>query len=200
MSENTKRNDPDMIHENPPVLHYRLPALNDESALKEYIREHHEHGEQSISASLGLPVTDYEEWVRKILTNASDGDPAWGKSLLYLCIHQERIVGLLSIRYDLPGELSARFGDIGYGVRPTERRKGYATEMLRYALQVCAEKGLQSVILGCYRENTASASVIRKCGGVLFAENDNYRKGKTSQYYTVDLSSRPGAAALPQNR
>ncbi len=53
----------------------------------------------------------------------------------------------------LAGELSEllrnRLGDIGYGVRSSERDKGYATEMLRYALSVCKQKGMDRVILGC---------------------------------------------------
>ena len=160
---------------------YRLPCINDEKVLREYIREHHDHGETSISASLGLASSDYSEWVEKIQKNALTGDEAWGKSLLYLCFDQDRLVGLLSIRYELPKELSEKIGDIGYGVRPSERNKGYATAMLRYALSVCKEKGMEKVVLGCYKDNRASAATIRKNGGVLTAENNNYKENKTSQ-------------------
>ena len=118
---------------------YRLPCIDDEKMLREYVREHHDHGETSISASLGLSSTDYSGWVEKIQKNALTGDEAWGKSLLYLCLDQDHLVGLLSVRYELPGELSEKIGDIGYGVRPSERNKGYATAMLRYALSVCNE-------------------------------------------------------------
>ena len=62
---------------------YRLPCINDEKMLREYVREHHDHGETSISASLGLASSDYSEWVEKIQRNALSGDDAWGKSLLY---------------------------------------------------------------------------------------------------------------------
>ena len=122
---------------------YRLPCIDDEKMLREYVREHHDHGETSISASRGLSSTDYSGWVEKIQKNALTGDAAWGKSLLYLCLDQDHLVGLLSVRYELPGELSEKIGDIGYGVRPSERNKGYATAMLRYALSVCKEKGMK---------------------------------------------------------
>ena len=62
-----------------------------------------------------------------------------GKSLLYLCFHDNKLVGLLSIRYELPKDLSDKYGDIGYGVRPSERNKGYATKMLQHALSVCTD-------------------------------------------------------------
>jgi len=62
---------------------YRLPCINDEKLLREYVREHHDHGETRITASLGLASSDYSEWVEKIQRNALTGDEAWGKSLLY---------------------------------------------------------------------------------------------------------------------
>ena len=89
-----------------------------------------------------------------------------------------------------PGELSEKNGDIGYGVRPSERNKGYATAMLRYALSVCKEKGMKKAVLGCYKDNPASAATIRKNGGILTVENSNYNENKTSQYYSITLSER----------
>ena len=168
-------------------MNYRLPEINDEALLREYVEEHYDNGETSISASLGLSTSDYGEWVKKIRENAAFGDEAWGKSLTYLCFDGEKLVGLLNIRYDLSKALSEKYGDIGYGVRPTERRKGYATVMFRYALSICKEKGLKQVILGCYKDNFASAATIKRNGGVLFAENDNYTEGRTSQYYLINL-------------
>ena len=168
-------------------MDYRLPEISDEMILREYIQEHYDNGETSISASLGLPVSDYSEWTKKIQDNADVGDNEWGKSLTYLCCDKEQLIGLLNIRYDLPKNLSEKYGNIGYGVRPSERRKGYATAMLRYALSVCKEKGMEQVILGCYKDNLASAATIEKNGGFLLAENDNYTQGKTSRYYLIKL-------------
>jgi predicted acetyltransferase len=168
-------------------MNYRLPEISDQAALQAYVLEHFEQGENSISASMGLLASAYPDWVEKIQTNASVGDVLWGRSLVYLCFEQDRLVGLLSIRYELPAELTQQYGDIGYGVRPSERQKGYATTMLRYALSVCKEKGMAKVVLGCFKDNLASAATIRKNGGVLIAENDNYKKGRISQYYLIKL-------------
>ena len=164
---------------------YRLPETSDKIILQEYIKEHYDHAENSISASLGLPVTDYDLWLKKILDNAENGDD-WGRSLLYLAFDEERLIGLLSIRYELPAKLTDIYGDIGYGVRPSERNKGYATEMLRYALAVCKEKGKDKVVIGCYKDNIPSSTVIKRCGGILLNENDNYKSGKLSQYFLVN--------------
>ena len=59
--------------------------------------------------------------------------------------------------------------------------------MLEYALSVCKEKGMKKVILGCYKENLASAATIKKNGGTLITENENYKEEKTSQYYLIRL-------------
>ena len=166
---------------------FRLPKMSDKEMLDEYVREHHDSGEESVTASMGLSSSDYAEWVEKIRRNAAEGDAEWGRSLLYLCFDGERLVGLLSVRYELTPELSGVIGDIGYGVRPSERRKGYATAMLRHGLSVCKEKGMDKVVLGCFKDNLASAATIMSNGGVLIAENDNYKKGRTSQYFEIML-------------
>lgn len=166
---------------------YRLPEISDKSILQEYMQEHYDNKETSISASLGLPASEYSDWVDKIQRNASVGDEEWGKSLLYLCFDNNKLIGLLSIRYELPENLVEVYGHIGYGVRPFERNKGHATTMLDYALSVCKEKGMDKALLGCYKDNLASAKTIQKNGGVLVEENDNYNEGRISQYYSIEL-------------
>lgn len=166
---------------------FRLPEWGDRDILRSYVQEHYDHSEQSISASMGLASSDYAAWVEKIQKNAAVGDDVWGKSFLYLCFDEKRLVGLLSIRYELPEELSNQYGDIGYGVRPSERNKGYATCMLQHGLAVCKEKGMQQVMLGCYKDNLPSQKVILKNGGELMMEKENYRQGKTSRYYVIRL-------------
>ena len=166
---------------------FRLPKMSDKEMLDEYVQEHHDNGEDSVTASMGLSSSEYGGWVERIRRNAAEGNAEWGRSLLHLCFDGERLVGLLSVRYELTPELSGVIGDIGYGVRPSERRKGYATAMLRHGLSVCKEKGLEKVILGCFKDNLASAATIMSNGGVLIAENDNYKKGRTSQYFEITL-------------
>ena len=74
---------------------YRLPDVNYKDMLHEYIQEHYDNGETSISASLELATSEYGEWVEKIRRNALVGDEIWGKSLLYLCIDEGKLIGLL---------------------------------------------------------------------------------------------------------
>ncbi|MBP3657262.1 MAG: GNAT family N-acetyltransferase [Clostridia bacterium] len=168
-------------------MRYRLPEDGDEAILRAYVQEHTDSGEASVSASMGLRASAYPDWAARMQRNASEGDAQWGRSQLFLCLEGERLVGLLSVRYELPEALAGAIGHIGYGVRPGERRKGYATAMLRHALSLCRESGMTRAILGCYEDNIASIRTIEKCGGVLIGEGDGYQKGRISRYYAIML-------------
>ena len=53
---------------------YRLPEISDKSILQEYMQEHYDNKENSISASLGLLASEYTDWMEKIQRNALVGD------------------------------------------------------------------------------------------------------------------------------
>lgn len=168
-------------------MNYRLPELKDWEMVLDYICEHRENGEESLSAGMELESVPYPEWVIQIRKNATKPNGDWGKSLTLLCLDKERLVGLLNVRYELIEALRIRYGDIGYGVRPSERRKGYASEMLKHGLEICREKGMQDVLVGCFGDNAASQRVILKNGGMLVREDDSYLEGRISRYYTFEL-------------
>lgn len=168
-------------------MNYRLPKLEDYEILKEYVIEHYSNHEGSISASLGMTNMKYEDWVEKVNRNSEKADDEWGRYYLYLVFDEDKLVGLLNIRFDLSDNLKELYGDIGYGVRPTERRKGYATKMLKYALQVCKEKEMKEAILGCYENNYGSNKTIIKNGGILY--KTSYDEKKLSDDWTIKLKN-----------
>jgi predicted acetyltransferase len=65
-------------------------------------------------------------------------------------------------------------GHIGYDVRPSARRRGYATAMLRDALIVARRLGIESALVTCSVDNVGSRTVIERNGGVL----EDERSGK----------------------
>ena len=176
-------------------MKYRLPELEDKEKIKLYIEEHYSNHEKSLSASNKLTSMRYEEWVNKIHSNVNTPDKEWGKSLTYLVFNEENnLIGLLSVRYDLSEEKAMEFWHIGYGVRPSQRRKGYATKMLEFALEECRKYGLKKVILGCYKENTGSARTIIKNNGKLIKEknvsiniSDNWKIDLIDQFYEIEI-------------
>ena len=106
----------------------------------------------------------------------------------YFALDEERniFVGAVNIRHHLNERLLLNGGHIGDGVRPSERRKGYGTQMVALALEKCRELGIEKVLMVCDRENIASAKTIIKNGGVL--ENEVEVEGTMEQRYWIDLT------------
>ncbi|RII35492.1 GNAT family N-acetyltransferase [Clostridium chromiireducens] len=95
------------------------------------------------------------------------------------------LIGAIDIRHYLNEYLSEYGGNIGYGIRPSERQKGYATKMLALALEECKKIGMLKVLITCFKSNVASANTIIKNGGVL--ENEVVEDGKIKQRYWIQL-------------
>ena len=80
---------------------------------------------------------------------------------------RDRLLGAVNIRHYLNEKLLRDGGHIGDGIRPSERRKGYATELIRLALAECKTLGIDRVLITCDKDNIGSAKSIRKNGGML---------------------------------
>ena len=90
----------------------------------------------------------------------------------------------MNIRHYLNEALLKEGGHIGDGIRPSERRKGYATEMIRLALIECRKLGIDRVLMTCEKNNIGSAKSILKNGGVLENEFVN-SEGCVEQRYWI---------------
>jgi predicted acetyltransferase len=86
----------------------------------------------------------------------------------------DEFLGRIGIRHRLTPFLLKVGGHIGYDVRPSARRRGHATAMLRAALAVARDLGIEQALLTCDADNVASRAVIERAGGVL----DDKREGK----------------------
>jgi predicted acetyltransferase len=116
-----------------------------------------------------------------------DAGGGWVPDSTFFCLDEERdrMVGAVNIRHDLNEALLLSGGHIGDGVRPSERGKGIATQMIAMALDECRKLGIRKVLMVCDKENIASAKSIRRNGGIL--ENEVLVDGVTEQRYWIEL-------------
>ena len=105
------------------------------------------------------------------LANLDIKEPTDGKvpstTLFALDIERNIFVGAVNIRHYLSESLYKDGGHIGDGVRPSERRKGYATEMIRLALLECKKLNIDRVLMVCDSDNIGSKKSILNNGGIL---------------------------------
>ena len=104
----------------------------------------------------------------------------------FFCLDVDRniFVGAVNIRHYLTEEMLVNAGHIGDGIRPSERRKGYATAMIGLALIEAKKLGIHRVLMCCDKENIASAKSIINNGGIL--ENEVVVNGVTEQRYWIE--------------
>lgn len=106
-----------------------------------------------------------------------------------LCIREDdgRLCGMLQLRHRLTADLERFSGHIGYSVRPSERRKGIASFMLREALLHCRALGIRRALVTCREENEASRRTILSCGGV-YENTECTPDGARMQRYRFTVS------------
>ena len=114
-----------------------------------------------------------EEWIRICSLRKSDetcesvGTTVPSHTFLAIRKSDNRIVGVIDLRHHIDHPILGTWGGhCGYSVRPSERRKGYATEMLRLDILKAKELGIDKMLVTCDEGNVASERTIIAGGGV----------------------------------
>lgn len=173
------------------------PALDLEAAYQDCEAEFNAHGE----AFLGAGATDWPAYVEQCAEEARGivRDPARVPQTVLLLARvspsaspgdetrQARVLGVAKLRHMLTPTLEDIGGHIGYSIRPSERGKGYGTLILALTLERARELGLSRVLLTCDTDNTRSARVIMRNGGVLTSEGYSPLRGARVSRYWIAL-------------
>jgi|GEM_PF-210936 len=167
-----------------------FPKTEHKQAVWEYRQEHFDYGEEHIHGSGGMTKSaDYESWLEKVTNAYNFASDGWVKASTYLGFIGEKVVGTIQIRHEMNDFMINFGGHIGYGVRPSERRKGYASQMLEQALKICRKMGIEKVLITCDKDNFGSKNTILKQNGVL--ENEiTEENGNILLRYWIDLRNR----------
>ena len=155
---------------------------------EDYIGEWERAGERIVPYASRRIGSTFEEQLAAWANDQTDRVRDLGlvpATLYFLMDEEDRIIGAIHFRHELNDTLLATGGHIGYGVRPSERRKGHADHMLSMLLEKLAGGGPQRVLVTCDDGNIASARTIEKHGGVL---EDIVSQGETrTRRYWIEI-------------
>jgi predicted acetyltransferase len=165
------------------------PSQELKTEIWEYRQEYLDYGSGNINGSYGLAkAVDFESWLKAVLAIENDELSHLGvNATTFFTIRNsdQRIVGSIQLRHILSASTMIDGGHIGYGIRPSERGKGYGNQQLQLVLQVARQMGLTKVMITCAKHNQVSAKTAMSCGGVL---TDEYEvEGEMIQVYWIDL-------------
>ncbi|MFD2616305.1 GNAT family N-acetyltransferase [Terrilactibacillus laevilacticus] len=139
---------------------------------KEYLDFYHEwkqSGEPMIPWVIEKDPSDFPRMVKSLLDSEKGiGLPeSWvPDSTYWLMDENQRILGVSNIRHRLTENLYNCGGHIGYGIRQTERRKGFATKLLNLSIEKAKGLGIERILVVCDASNIGSKKTILKNGGV----------------------------------
>ena len=134
-------------------------------------------------------VVDFSAYLNSLMDySAGIGlPPGRVPSTTYWLASGDHLIGRSSLRHHLTPDLESEGGHIGYDIRPSERRKGYGTIILKLTLEKAKGLGLKRVLITCDTDNMASVKIIEKNGGEVERQSISGRSGKLISRYWVGL-------------
>lgn len=154
------------------------PTVDVKDEYLAFYQEWKQSGEQMVPWVISKDPSDFSAMVEELRAEESGENLPEGwvpASTYWLITENKKIVGAVNIRHQLTVALLQSGGHIGYGIRPSERRKGYATQILALSLLKAKELGIDKALVVCDATNLASERTILKNGGMAdesFVEED----------------------------
>ncbi len=166
-----------------------------ERAVADFIAEFAAANEERIPACFRPADGSFADTVEQFAKHErGEGLPdGWVPSSSRFLFDGERILGVLNLRHWLTDSLLQFGGHVGYSVRPSERRKGYGTQLLKHAMTMAREREIERILITCASDNLASAGVIRACGGVFDNRIFFEPVGHEVDRFWIDLHSDPNS-------
>lgn len=144
------------------------------------------HTNRSPGAIFKNDFHDFDYYLSHLDYKKEDEGHVPSSTFFLLDEERNRLLGAVNIRHYLNERLLFDGGHIGDGIRPSERRKGYATKMIGLALKECQKLGINKVLITCDKDNIGSAKSIIRNGGIL--ENEVIDEdGNIVQRYWIDI-------------
>lgn len=176
-------------------FYFEKPSIERKDEIVEYINEFVEYKsningsgsldkilegytfEQALERCLSMENSEYAERVGRCT----------GKTFLLVRENDNKIVGTINIRWNLNEAMLQFGGHIGYGIRPTERRKGYNKINLYLGMIEAGRVGLDKVMLSCDVSNIGSDKTLKALGGKLERTEIDPSNGILTNVYWFDV-------------
>ncbi|AOZ90788.1 GNAT family N-acetyltransferase [Paenibacillus crassostreae] len=145
------------------------PSIELREEYMDFYRDWKDSGEEMVPWVIEKDPIEYEEMLDFLSKNEDKQfiPEGWVPSSTYwLVVDDRKVVGAVNIRHGLTEKLFNSGGHIGYGIRPSERKKGYATRLLALSLERSKEIGISNALVVCDDYNIASRKTILNNGGV----------------------------------
>ncbi len=145
------------------------PSIRYQESYLDFYQEWKETGEPMVPFVISKDPTHFGEMIDE-LEKAESGEniyEGWVRNSTFWLVNPNgKVIGAVNIRHQLTEKLFNEGGHIGYGIRPTERKKGYAHIMLQLALVEAGKLGIDKALVVCDETNVASERTIILNGGV----------------------------------
>ena len=177
-------------------FYFERPSIKRKNEIIEYLEEFVKYGsningsgsldriydgytfEQALDRCLKMEDEEYAKSVNRCP----------GKTFLLIREKDNKIIGSINIRWNLNEAMLNFGGNIGYGIRPTERRKGYNKINLYLGLIEAKKLGLDKVMLGCSASNLGSDKTIQALGGILERSEIDPSDNELDNIYWIDVN------------
>ena len=177
-------------------FYFETPSMKRKDEIIEYINEFVEYKsningtgsldkilegytfEQALERCLNMENKEYVEKMGR----------CQGKTFLLVRKNDDKIVGTINVRWNLSEAMLQFGGHIGYGIRPTERRKGYNKINLYLGMKEAKKIGLDRVMLDCGVSNIGSDKTLKALGGKLERTEIDPSNGILTNVYWFDVN------------